>query len=392
MSKRYPRAKWVLPLVVDPPERICFTIDVPNDIQHLAAFRGAILNLCSAMQWQDDIAHTAKDVAQVWFDVYSKIRRCAETSDDSGITLEDFMSQQIRLKPGDPCIIQMWCIDDWQDWYDPRSCIPGTIEQPTDGDDIEPGQCREWDVSLRANEKWLLPAVVSENDVIEVTAASGAWNDGGIGWNCVNGQTFALGACVSDDPGEISDPLPAVNHMRLVQSIDGTFYDAYNTLTVVPGGVSDGQVFFQANDDPIDDNSGAVSFHVKLCRFEPTPSTITLSYTVGTGPVTLDPSLSEWIISMTATVEDGYAIRMTLSEDVKLTIQSAPGYSVNCPSSDCAIAGFFEGGSSVETIHWPAHSTPVDLTPNTTCDGFQVATGIAGTPASFTVQMKIVRL
>lgn len=76
MSKRYPKAKWVLPDVINPPTRKCFTILVPNDVQHLAAFRGALLNLASATNWADDEAHTAKDVANVWKGIVVDVTEC----------------------------------------------------------------------------------------------------------------------------------------------------------------------------------------------------------------------------------------------------------------------------------------------------------------------------
>jgi len=75
-NRRNPKAKWVLPEVVNPEDRRCFTIPVPDDPQHIAAFRGALLNLCSAMNWQDDTEHTAKDVAAVWRTIYEEVEAC----------------------------------------------------------------------------------------------------------------------------------------------------------------------------------------------------------------------------------------------------------------------------------------------------------------------------
>jgi len=76
MSRRNPPAKWTLPAVVNPGTRKCFTINVPDEPYHLAAFRGALLALGSAYNWADDVDHTAKDVALVWRGVIADMADC----------------------------------------------------------------------------------------------------------------------------------------------------------------------------------------------------------------------------------------------------------------------------------------------------------------------------
>lgn len=66
MGRRNPPAKWVLPEVINPPDSICMTLQVPNERFHIAAFRGALLDLASAYKWQDDPDHKAREVASVW--------------------------------------------------------------------------------------------------------------------------------------------------------------------------------------------------------------------------------------------------------------------------------------------------------------------------------------
>jgi len=94
MNKRFPKAKWVLPAVIDPPERLCFTIQVPNERQHIAAFRGALLNLASAIAWQDDPDHTAKDVALVWRSIVDEVDNCLMAVTD------------VRQNEESPCILE----------------------------------------------------------------------------------------------------------------------------------------------------------------------------------------------------------------------------------------------------------------------------------------------
>jgi len=288
MTRRNPPAKWVLPIVVDPP-RICFQIEVPNERYHLAAFRGAILNLASALKWQDDPAHTAKRVAAVWDDIYLKIRTCsADNCADQGITLEDFMSQQIRISPDDSCIIQMWCIDHWEDWYDPRSCIASGSAQPGGAGELEPGECQSFPARLDGNGKWLLPTSVNEGDVLNITGAAGGWWDGNIGhaWNCPNGQTYALGACVSAGATDAGSPIPALSIGRLILQIGSNYYDAFNQTVVVPGGVTDENVYFQMNDATLGDNAGSVSFTVQVCK-SAADEIVGITYDSGSGPASV---------------------------------------------------------------------------------------------------------
>lgn len=300
--RRNPRAKWTLPDVIDPPDRLCFQVEVPNNIYHIAAFRGALYMLSSAIFWQDDPDHTAKDVAAVWDDILQNVKACTVADTDTGITLEDFMSQQIRLKPDDPCIIQMWCVDDWQDWYDPRTCITGSVSQPEPGGDLTDGQCIEYDVTLSADEKWLLPVAVSTGDRITITGAVGGWNDGTLNWYCPSGKQYALGICGGDVSAAAGDPMQNANHMRLIGYDGTTYYDVYNTTSQVVSGRTNVQFTLQANDSSLGGNSGSISFHVKVCR--PEPTTI----------VTITPN-SHGILSKTQLeVGDEFTLSVTLGD------------------------------------------------------------------------------
>jgi len=77
MSKRYPRAKWVLPAVVHPDNYKCFKVSIPNDPQYIAAFKGAMLSLGSGAQWADDPDHKAREVAEVMRAVYDNLIDCS---------------------------------------------------------------------------------------------------------------------------------------------------------------------------------------------------------------------------------------------------------------------------------------------------------------------------
>lgn len=66
MGRRNPPARWVLPATIDPTERRCMMIPVPEDPQHIAAFRGALMHLAEAHKWSNDPTHKAREVALVW--------------------------------------------------------------------------------------------------------------------------------------------------------------------------------------------------------------------------------------------------------------------------------------------------------------------------------------
>jgi len=451
--RRNPRAKWVLPEVIDPPDRLCFQIEVPNDKFHIAAFKGALYTLTSAVSWADDLDHTAKAVAAVWAEIYDNLRTCTDTPIETEndcieylpnsenitfapadpfsqpglipdgyvqppfVVLDDltFIDQllglqvgdvltgflgfpvltpalgqglarfrvrvngtgvvelhflklplggmvliteddnplsanivslykdplvlpleiiteivieiefttpgehhidvsflarfndeltfftygggirsvvlcgfdnmavdnsidlgdddmKLRIRPTDPCIIQNECSPGvWEDWYDPRACIAENAGQTPPQGELIPSECREFSVNLQGNSKYLLPVPVDDGYTIQISAAQGGWWDGNVlhAWNCPNGQTYALGACVSTGEDDPASPIPDLPIGRLIAEIDGVFYDAFNTTISAPGGTGQQNMYFQMNDATLEDNQGSISFNVTVCA---TPS------------------------------------------------------------------------------------------------------------------------
>jgi len=345
-----------IPPIDMPDETVCVILEVPNSPQWLSAFWWVLNQYNYWFNWERTSDKRAKNVATRWRKMFwdarhdnYKGRKCSDIIFGSiGLDLGEDISMQIRISPDDSCIIQMWCIDHWEDWYDPRECIPGQIEQPTDGGGLAPGECREWDVSLRGNEKWLLPAVVSAGDTIEITGASGAWNDGTLGWNCVDGRAYFAGVCGTPEPPDGSDPLQTASHMRLIMEIDSVFYDAYNQLQAVPSGVTDEQVVFQANDSTLEGNSGAVSFHVKLCKAGELVETFSISYARGSGLTSAQAGQIFGLTSVYYETDFGpnYNVEFTVSPCCKIEVLGQGGWTsitsavnVNWNTLDCASVG-----------------------------------------------------
>jgi len=277
MSKEASRARYTLPDVVNPTTSVCFAVNVPNDVYHIAAFKGQIMALARAYSWANDTAHTAKDVAAVWSDIFDNLEACEMVN--------------IRLKPTDFCTLQL-TLDGgltWTDVADFSACaaaaavdeigaaidrgdLSGGGQQPGQGTGV-PSQCYDYDITLHASDRWLAPIALEASDTIEISQEHGAWWDGNIlfGWNCPDGQPFVLGTCApSGSRTESTDPIPTLSHMRIIGNLpaDTTtpYFDLYNTLYTVPFGVPQGDLYVQANDSVLPDNQGSINLHVQICK------------------------------------------------------------------------------------------------------------------------------
>lgn len=297
MTRRNPSARWVLPEIIDPPDRVCYIVEVPNERAHIAAFLGVMQELASGSRWADDPQHKARLVAKVWRKIADNLRkrRCDNICPpqftigaDGG---DDFM---LRQNPDNPCELQT-SVDGvtWCTWADLSLCIPAG-NQPGSGAEQPPagGGQACYHAQMAANNQWLLPTSVSTGDVLDLTNANGATNDGGLpDWRCPNGQQFFLGACVGGTKTDGGDPLPSDPHLSLIVNIDGTFYPSSAFPITVPGGVSSATVFFQVNDSGLSNNSGSLTFDVCVTNNATASWTHTFDFTVSDGgwvPTTVD--------------------------------------------------------------------------------------------------------
>jgi len=259
-SKRFPRAQFVLPAVIDPP-RICTTVQVPNDPQHIAAFLGALYDLTMSATWARDPDHKAALVSRVWTDVFDHIvmGNCAQTIGDD---------VQFRQKD---CLLQFSvdCVN-WITLYDPTDCIRGITGSPQPPGSLAPGECQEFDVELSGSEEWLCPIPINDGYTIEVSAAEGAWNDGGApNWFCPDGTPYILGQCVGSRGHVGGDPSGSAYHMAIIAVIETAtpiYIDILAGQYTVPTATGPNQLHFQANDSDITNNNGAVRFHLKICN------------------------------------------------------------------------------------------------------------------------------
>jgi hypothetical protein len=88
MPVKFKDGGYRLPETVDPP-RFSICIEVPDDINHIAAFVGAISELTWTKNWERDSAHTGAQVARVWQQIVD--------------TAVDKMNNGERCMSGEPC-------------------------------------------------------------------------------------------------------------------------------------------------------------------------------------------------------------------------------------------------------------------------------------------------
>ena len=270
---------------VDPRDRVCYQISVPNSRAHRAAFFGALLNLASAYNWADDPTHAARDVAILWRDIIDNVQICPAPLPMGGAGGDD--DNMIRQNPDNPCELQTSINGiDWCTFADFSLCLPepaqpgGGTPQPSSGGGQE---CYQGEMA--ANSKWLLPAPVSSGDVLDLTNATGAGNDGTISpWQCPDGSTYFGGICIPATGGVSGgDPEPSVYHMRLLYVIAGNYYDAMAGPFTVPGGITGEQVEVQVNDDVISDNAGSYRFKVCVTNNQAGSFSHLFDFTIGSG-------------------------------------------------------------------------------------------------------------
>ncbi len=252
MSKKHPRAKWVLPTTVNPSTSTCWAVPVPDDPFHKAAFLGALQTLASAVFWQDDPDHTAKDAAAVWRNIADNLELCPV----------------IQFRNPDPCTLQF--SDDggstWTTIYSDEECENANPQQPGAQTQPNAGDCTTFRAVLNGNNQWYIPFSLEDGDTVEILSADGIWTDGSSEF-CPDGSNYSGGGC-SGGGTNVTDPLPSANHMSmiLVWPTTGALALPIGTPVTIPGGTGTVNAAIQANTAIISGNFGAISFHVQICK------------------------------------------------------------------------------------------------------------------------------
>jgi len=80
--------KWLVPDVIDPAEKVCVQLEIPNDTLHIAAFWGALEQLSKAYNWEDSFADGSA-TAYVWRDVIGDASELVKTGVNCMLDCDD---------------------------------------------------------------------------------------------------------------------------------------------------------------------------------------------------------------------------------------------------------------------------------------------------------------
>jgi len=229
---------------------------------------------------------------------------------------------RLRINPADKCEWQMDCGDGvWTHFWSPKDCGSPDITQPAPQGELMPGQCKIYNVTLQGKEKWLAPVPVGPGYSVEVSAAAGMWYPNySFLWYCPQGTRAVLSVCTGTEDMVSGRPYTPKGVGRLIFDHNGTFYDGYNTTTVIPANAPLSDLMFQMNDADLSDNQGSISFNVRICA--PAEGTfneenLTISATTST-PVTMtqatDPT-KVYRITLSGTAQVGVDTGSPLNGD-----------------------------------------------------------------------------
>lgn len=112
------KARLPLPAIVNPENRICVPVWVPDEDGHRAAFLGTLFSLAKAYNWANDDAHTAKDVAAVWLEIFNDASEAMGDCND--------MTFDVRQNEEEPCILEKSENEGvtWVEWANLQLCPP----------------------------------------------------------------------------------------------------------------------------------------------------------------------------------------------------------------------------------------------------------------------------
>lgn len=296
MTRRNPPAKWVLPDVVNPPDSLCFQVQVPNEKFHIAAFKGALYALSSARFWQDDPAHTALQVAKIWQEIYDKISQvdCNPKTVPTGTSVElPGMSELIQVICNDAgdCILQYRC-DVCSDWITAANLSQVNKPANTGPDNPQPGagKCMTYHGRLDGNAAYLMPAIVNTGDVITFSNFNGSTSATNGLFYCANGQELFLTCFGTPPAGGGSDIDASHPHYGLIVTIGSNHYLASAGPITVPGGVANAQVTLRINSVATDILGAGFSFDVEDCNNQTASFTHVFDFSINDGGWIIAPT------------------------------------------------------------------------------------------------------
>jgi len=262
------RSRWPLPTVIDPPDSICYQVQVPNDGGHIRAFLGAIYELSKPYAWQNDSAHSALLVGNVWTQIFNKLIAGCPCPPVVPLGLLEDLEVPIRVDCN--CNVFITCCDGTEKQLLTSDQVKALLQQQPGAGTPQPapgGGCVTNHGTLNAAQQFLVPISVSTGDTLNLTNVTGAANDGTPRWTCPDGTTAFAGICISGTGNlDGTDPAPTILHMRLLWKLGSNYYDAMNGVVTVPAGVTGVQPILTVNDSILSDNSGEFQFDFTVCN------------------------------------------------------------------------------------------------------------------------------
>lgn len=259
MKNTYSNSLFPLPDNLNPSKTVCYTIQIPDDPAYINLFLGALYELTFWFNYDRNELRWGRQVALNFLHAIETLRKCSDSPSNCGGGGD--VELMIRQNP-DNCLQIQSSADGthWCTFIDFTNCFPsssqpgGGTPQPTPG-----GGTATYCVTVQANNAFLVPFAVNAGDLLSVTNASGATNDGNFthGWRCPDGSLFVAGVCQPSYVFEGTDPLPLTRHQALIWNIDGSYYPAMEGAVLVPSGVVNGTATLQINDAPLADNYGS---------------------------------------------------------------------------------------------------------------------------------------
>ncbi len=279
------RSRWPLPSVVNPPDSVCFQVQVPNNRGHIGAFLGAMYELSKPYAWQNDVAHTAKQVGAVWLKIFDNLVRGCPCPQPAPLgQLEDF-AMPIRVDCD--CNIFVTCCDGTEKQIFTSDQVKAAIAggnvqgapQPPAG-----GGCQGYDLTNFGNAPALIPVPLNAGDTITISDVKGASSKDGLIWRCAeDGLTFFASECVGTPATDPTNRLPASPEGRKIVLLDGSYYDFTGDVFTVPGGTVNKQASIWLNWPSAATIYGSIQAHVDVCNNTPASWVKTFDFTLAPG-------------------------------------------------------------------------------------------------------------
>jgi len=215
-----------------------------------------LVSLCLNEEWMGYVLGCLKTLArpETWDTDSDGINSAVEQAMRLSFLLEDGCMTTEQFRQQDDCLLQR-SVDGgvtWDTLFDASSCIDALIKQGRlgfgGGSILQSpgvhGACSTFLFSFAVNYRWVSGAFVTTGDVISVfNAEGGTWDDveNVATLHCQDGQFGVSGICLGiDDPGLSGDPMPSVNHDRLILQLGSSFFDILSGPVTVPSGFEAG--------------------------------------------------------------------------------------------------------------------------------------------------------